>query len=206
MPTGYTADVQNGKVTDFPTFALQCARAFGALVTMRDDPSDAAIPEEFTPSPYRRERLAEAAQALDLVEAWTPEDAEREAAAAYDDAVSRYRENMVTRREQRQRYEAMLVTVRGWIPPTDEHTGLKEFMEQQLVESIKFDCGYSPTRPLRLTGPAYHAKRLEECHRDVAYHVEEERKERERCASRTAWIRALRDSLHAQRLAKEAGA
>lgn len=47
MPTGYTADVQSGKVTDFAEYAMNCARAFGALVLMRDDPSDADIPERF---------------------------------------------------------------------------------------------------------------------------------------------------------------
>ena len=25
MPTGYTAAVQDGTITDFPTFAMQCA-------------------------------------------------------------------------------------------------------------------------------------------------------------------------------------
>lgn len=30
MPTGYTFEVCEGKMTDFSAFALQCARAFGA--------------------------------------------------------------------------------------------------------------------------------------------------------------------------------
>lgn len=37
MPTGYTASVQEGKVTEFRDFAMECARAFGALVMMRDE-------------------------------------------------------------------------------------------------------------------------------------------------------------------------
>jgi hypothetical protein len=47
MPTGYTAPIADGMT--FEQFALGCARAFGALVTMRDEPSDAPIPERLEP-------------------------------------------------------------------------------------------------------------------------------------------------------------
>ena len=35
MPTGYTAAVCSGEITEIKDFALSCARAFGALITMR---------------------------------------------------------------------------------------------------------------------------------------------------------------------------
>ncbi len=58
MPTGYTADIAKG--ITFQQYAWSCARAFGALVMMRDEPSDAPIPEAFTPSDYHVKALAEA--------------------------------------------------------------------------------------------------------------------------------------------------
>ena len=45
MPTGYTAGILEGET--FEQYALQCAKAFGALVMMRDEPSDAPIPDQF---------------------------------------------------------------------------------------------------------------------------------------------------------------
>lgn len=36
MPTGYTADIKDG--IDFKTYAMNCARAFGACVMLRDEP------------------------------------------------------------------------------------------------------------------------------------------------------------------------
>lgn len=36
MPSGYTAGVGNGSVVEFGDYAWRCARAFDALVTMRD--------------------------------------------------------------------------------------------------------------------------------------------------------------------------
>ena len=44
MPTGYTYDLYDGKDIEFPDFVMKCARAFGALIEIRDDPMDAAIP------------------------------------------------------------------------------------------------------------------------------------------------------------------
>lgn len=61
MPTGYTAAVCDGKITEFPAFALQCARAFGALITMRDDAMNAPIPEEIKPdTSYYDKNISEA--------------------------------------------------------------------------------------------------------------------------------------------------
>jgi hypothetical protein len=56
VPTGYTATLNHGEQT-FPDFALHCARAFGALVSLRDESSDTPIPEVIEPSPYELEYL-----------------------------------------------------------------------------------------------------------------------------------------------------
>ena len=55
MPTGYTAKIADGQT--FEEFILSCARAFGALVEMRDEPADAPIPEEFKPSAYHTTQI-----------------------------------------------------------------------------------------------------------------------------------------------------
>ena len=49
MPTGYTAPVQDGKIVTLKDFAWCCARGMGALVTMREAPSDAEIPRAVLP-------------------------------------------------------------------------------------------------------------------------------------------------------------
>ena len=47
MPTGYTAPIKDG--ISFNDFMWGCARAFGALIMMRDDPPGTPIPERFEP-------------------------------------------------------------------------------------------------------------------------------------------------------------
>ena len=59
MPTGYTAKLMEQGQT-FPEFIMSCARAFGALIMMRDDPANAPIPEKFEPSDYHVRALKKA--------------------------------------------------------------------------------------------------------------------------------------------------
>lgn len=195
MPTGYTASVHDGEVA-FPDFVMGCARAFGALVMMRDDPADAEIPDEFEPSTHYSEALATAKARLDELVHLTPDDAERAARTAYDEAHARWLDSQRAALAVRLRYEAMLDQVRAWVPPSNEHQGLKDFMVSQLEDSIVFDC--SPTDPPTVrAGVAWLADELDRARRDVTYYEGEARKEIERAEGRTRWVRQLRESLHA---------
>lgn len=76
MPTGYTSGVAVGKVTDFREFALQCARAFGACISLSDESSDTPIPEEFKPDSANSEKVLSAIEAKDKAYAMTLAEAE----------------------------------------------------------------------------------------------------------------------------------
>ena len=196
MPTGYTSDVKDGNVTDFTTFALRCARAFGALVEMRDDALDAPIPETFPPSSYHTEALATARQKLARLRQLTRLQADNAAAKAYAEAMSAWNKAEVERDQTRRRYTAMLSHVRAWSPPSSEHLELKRFMVQQLEESIKFDCGdHSEWKPTRRNGAAWLAGEIERAERDVAYHEEHMAEDATRATERTRWVQQLRESL-----------
>jgi len=63
MPTGCTAKLMSEGQT-FHEFIMQCARNFGALIMMRDDPWDAPIPDKFEPYGYHAKKLIEAREEL----------------------------------------------------------------------------------------------------------------------------------------------
>lgn len=199
MATGYTYPVKDGTVTDFPTFALQCARAFGALIEMRDDPADAPIRESKV-SDYHENALALARTALEAHSRMMPADAERAAVAEHADAVERWKQRQAQKAAERNRYTAMLAQVEAWEPPTVEHVGLKEFMVQQLTESIRFDCSDSPydAEPEKQTGQQWHAARTKSLMRDIEYHAQHHAEDIERARGRNAWVQQLRDSLQPQ--------
>ena len=71
MPTGYTADVIEKDIS-FREFALKCMRAFGALVSFRDDDSSKII-TEVPLSDYHKKALEKAKKDLQLFKEQSPE-------------------------------------------------------------------------------------------------------------------------------------
>jgi hypothetical protein len=196
MPTGYTAGVQDGTIVEFSDFAMRCARGMGACITMRDDSTGTPIPEEFQPSQYSNERLVEVFAAIKELEEATDEQIAAMAAKEYQETHDRWANRVAEKRLTGDRYEAMLAKVRAWNPPSQDHEGLKKFMEQQLTESIPFDC---PMRfdeePQPVDAGTWHAKKLAELHEDVVYHKKNQAEEDGRVAGRNLWLRQLRNSL-----------
>lgn len=194
MPTGYTAAIADG--ITFQQFALQCARAFGALVMMRDEPAGAEIPEEFKPSDFYERMAADARRRLAELRAMSPEQAESEALKVYLDERERRAKSVRDNDGLRAKYESMLANVDSSVPPTDEHAGLKHFMREQIKSSIEFDC--SPCRHGELvqqSGAAWLSDAIARAEQDIARYEQEHAAEVERTNKRNAWVRALRESL-----------
>jgi hypothetical protein len=194
MPTGYTHPVVDGKVTEFPEFALSCARAFGALITMREEPMDAAIPDEFQPSDYSAKKLVEAKARLKKLHALSPAQVQRQADESYALLLKSHLDYRARMRLENDRLDTMLKQVRSWRPPTAEHKGLKEFMVEQLTSS-KHDMKWGSEEPVKQSATAWLAAEVASAEREVAYHTGEDQKETERAAGRTEWVRQLRASL-----------
>jgi hypothetical protein len=196
MPTGYTADIEKG--ITFQQFALNCARAFGACVTMREDPSDKPIPNEFKPSDYHKKQLAKAERELRKIQTISPEEASRQAETSYQNskrANDGYIKNCINLRAK---YNAMLTQVRAWNPPSKNHSEFKQFMIQQIESSIRFDCGtdyHIQNAPKLMSGKKWRQEQIRGLHQDIEYHTKETHKETERTNGRNLWIKQLRESL-----------
>lgn len=197
MPTGYTYPVVEGKITEFPEFALSCARAFGALITMRDDPMDAPIPDEIGPDTrYYDQRIADDTKRLGEIQAMTNAEADAAAAAAHG-AAMRSRSDYLKRQEtEAARLNAMLAKVREWTPPTAEHVDMKRFMIEQLTASLP--GSYAPAIPERLDGATWRKREGDALAESIVRSQQEREKEISRAAGRTAWLKALRASLEPQ--------
>jgi len=194
MPTGYTLDLYNGKDIAFEEFVLKCARAFGALIDMRDEPMDAPIPERFEPSDYHLKELEKAKRRLKEIRKWNEEKAEQEAERAYREALEEREEFIKKNKLIRKRYEDMLSKVREWKPPTPDHVDLKKFMIQQLEDSIEFDC-FIPEMPQRLSGEEYREQQIRKALSDIEYHEKEYAEEVNRVCEKNKWLLLLRESL-----------
>ena len=199
MPTGYTCGVQDGTLTDFPTFALQCARAFGAMVTLREEPLDAPLPDSFGPEAYYVERVTRAEVELGRVLQLTPAECKAGAETAHADAV-RYRDDyLAKKKEQRARYAAMLAKAKAWKAPSPDHAELAKFMVDQLKDSIRSDCGdYVPKVEPLLSGQEWKYLQVSRATEELERARKSLAEEETRAHSRSKWLRELRESLRGE--------
>ena len=195
MPTGYTAEIANG--ITFEKFVLGCARAFGALISMRDDPNDTEIPDEFKPSSYHSERLLEAQEEKKNLEKLTVEKIALAASKYNKDQQKEYKRRIKDNNELKQKYTDMLNQVLDWTPPTPDHKELRNFMITQINESIQHDC-YEPNKPEEVTPEQWYKAQIDSVNWNITYDTKEAIKEKETCENRTKWVKDLKDSLKEQ--------
>ena len=197
MPTGYTDKIAEGQT--FEEFVTGCMRAFGACAEMRDDPPDAEIPDEFTPSSYHMDCVEAAKRTLDDTLTMLLEDAEKEAANEYLEAVEMRKKNVEECSRLREKYTAMLNQVKKWRPPTQEHIRFKDFMVQQITSSIDGDCyeDYIDRHPLppQKSGMEWMDARIEQLKGTIEYHTRGHERELAMCKIRSAWVKEIRDTL-----------
>jgi hypothetical protein len=196
MPTGYTAKLIEHEQT-FEEFALTCARAFGALISMRDDSPDAPIPKEFTPSPWHENALQEATKELSRLKKLTADEQEAFGKKRQNADIRSAERGLTDDRRQNARIDRMVKFVQTWTPPTKDHEGLKKFMLEQLAIS-RNDTDWAEKNLARAVARnplEYYAEALEISAREIAYHAKELQEDRKRADGNTTWVKQLRDSL-----------
>jgi hypothetical protein len=193
MPTGYTAELSEKDQT-FEAFVWNCARAFGALVLMRDDPADKPVPEKLEANDFYASKLVKTKS--ELAEWDGSSDVQRRAMheaerLANERVAEQSREKAAATKK---RYDEMAERVRVWNPPSTDHIGLKSFMLEQIEKSREFDC--RPYEPGAL--PPFDEwvtkHRTDLIDRVVRYAGEAE-KELDRNESRQRWVDQLRASV-----------
>ncbi len=192
MPTGYTYPVADGKVTEFREFAMQCARAFGACIMMRDEPQDAKIPDAFEPSDYHKKRLEETREGLIALGGMDLEDCDKAAREDYKKALDYHREYIDRIKRENARYYAMLEQVKQWEPPSEDHIEFKKFMVDQLETSVSACFSTAPTLK---TAEQWRTDQAAKYAHDLEYHQQHWNEEVERTNQRNGWVRKLRESL-----------
>jgi len=193
MPTGYTAKIKDG--ITFEEYALGCARAFGATILMRDEPSDTPIPDKFEASDYHEKKIKETRGeifALDFL------NKEKEAEIQHSEKMERHIKSLADMRETRSKYKDMLAEAERYESPSENHVEFKRFMISQIVKSIEWDCSesYMGDAPVKLSGEQWLEARIAKLDWDLNYHEKGHAEELDRVNERNLWIKQLRESLN----------
>lgn len=138
MATGYTTGIKDGTIKDFKDFTLTCARAFGACIMQKEDsllePPKLEEVKDFYP--FMIEEVERQIQVLkDTSDQDLVSQSIKEKTKSYTESVEAIRE----KRKLREKYEKILDDAKNW-DVDDDFQDLKNFMIDQLEESIKWDC------------------------------------------------------------------
>jgi hypothetical protein len=196
MPSGYTACIEQG--ITFEQFVMQCARAMGALISMRDDSIDTPIPDKIEPNLYYKEQVFEKTKKLEELRLMTLGQASVKANEEYDRELIEHHEAIKNHDELRLKYQNMIQQVQNWQPPTKDHEGLKKFMLEQLQSSMDSDCDnsyYFKHIPVKLSANEWYNAALSGAEDDLRYYQQKYDEELKQCQEATKWVRDLRYSL-----------
>lgn len=196
MPTGYTADVADGKITSFKEYALQCARAFGACITLRDEPLSSEIPE-FEADDYYLKSLQEEKQRLAEFMAMNQEQRQELYQKQCDNNKKIAEEEIERIAKVRERYEAMLAKAKAFKPPSAKHHSFAIFLVEQLEESIRHDCNSDYYSKLQ-EYPKYEEwekEYISDLEWSINYYEEAYKKNLKNVEDRNKWVKQLKEAL-----------
>jgi hypothetical protein len=193
MPSGYTCGIEKG--ITFKEFALGCARAFGALIDLRDAPYDTEIPDVIEPHiSFYQESLKKDEEELEQLLNKNKEEIKEGWLKHCEEVKKDNEERLQKVKALTEKYEYMLEKARAYIPPTSDHIKYKEFMISQIKESMEFDCvAYNSVYPK--TTLEYYEGKINTLQHSIEYDKKAIAEEIERAKSRTDWIQALKKSL-----------
>ncbi len=191
MPTGYTSKIADG--ISFKEFVLICSRNFGANIQMRDEPLGIEI-KEYEPNKYYVNKLNETKEKYknfldmdsnELIELWNEE---------YQEDVKWRVEANAKNKDLKNKYETMLEKVNAFIPPTEDHINLKNFMIDQLEKSIKFDC-HEHEIPEQVDFNVWYDDKISGFERDINHYERDLEDEKIRIEGANLWNQQLKESL-----------
>jgi hypothetical protein len=196
MPTGYTAEILEKEGMTFKEFALKCARAFGACITMKEDSLDKAIPDKFEPSDYYLKNHREAIKDLHSFTHKSEGELKKQYESELKEAIESSKKSRKRVLAENDKFDSMLAQVRDWEPPTEDHVELKNFMIQQ-IDISRTDTSYYQIVTPESYGSfeKWKERKMDRLSNGITYHKENHEAEVERCSKRTKWVNDLRESL-----------
>lgn len=132
MPTGYTAGIEDGRITTGKDFLKLCTRAFGIAIELKDEPLSVPTPTKFEPDTYYKKRLEDKKADFEKFKAMSFEEARAEMIRAYEDRIDMHKSMLEGSLKRNEQYAKVRAEVEDWIPPTPDHIELKKFALKQI--------------------------------------------------------------------------
>lgn len=192
MSTGYTENIENGKITTGKDFLKLCAMAFGI-----------AVETHFEPDSYYKEIYDKALEELDKAVKMTFDEAKTQMKLDYENRISEYKHIAEKWSAMNEKYTKVRKEVEAWNPPTEEHEGLKKFALKQIdmcmTTQEKIDKYLEKSKEIfdgsDKAVQKYKSKIIAACQEQVANSYESWLEEQKRAMSKNEWISEFLESL-----------
>lgn len=204
MPTGYTAGIIDGEITTFEQFATQCSRAFGATIHMRDNPLDSPY-EPRTPSQYYVNSLQSQREKLEETKTMTDEAIVQDFETLLKDSLEYHERELEKTKVNLGRLNSIMESAKSWVPPTEDHEGVRDYMIDQLEITIKADGdpSYHVNKIVQakkeleegIDPKVYREEKIKEIEDRISYYEGEVQKELERCKQSNDWMDKFLESI-----------
>ena len=204
MPTGYTAGIIDGEITTFEQFATQCSRAFGATIHMRDNPLDSPY-EPRTPSEYYVNSLQSQREKLEETKTMTDEAIVQDFETLLKDSLEYHERELEKTKVNLGRLNSIMESAKSWVPPTEDHEGVRDYMIDQLEITIKADGdpSYHVNKIVQakkeleegIDPKVYREEKIKEIEDRISYYEGEVQKELERCKQSNDWMDNFLESI-----------
>jgi predicted Zn-ribbon and HTH transcriptional regulator len=201
MPTGYTYQIEEGKIDTAEEFLKICARNFGALMHMREEPLSNPIRKDVIDNYYDKD-IKECQRMIEETQEMTEGDIVRDIMKRYDDEVKRYKDAYESGKKINDRYKKVLKEVLDWNPPTSEHQALKKFAIDQINMCMDdFYLSYKDKKPkktsledAKLIAKSHKINRLKVLTEDLKHAIEKKEKIEKIIEDNNKWIDELLNS------------
>ena len=203
MPTGYTAGILDGTIETFEQFAKTCMRAMGACAHLRDEPLSAPYKIR-KPGDYHSNEIKKAQQELSQLNNISDKDLIEKTRHELQESLNRYKTMKYERKKNRIKVIDMIKAVNAWNPPTSEHDGVKDFMLEQLKQTLEFDFSStwvdeeidkSEMILAMLNGKQIREEKQKKLEADLVYHKRELADETKRCNDANKWVKDFLESI-----------
>lgn len=132
MPTGYTAYIEDEKITTGEEFLKLCTRAFGIAIDLKDKPLNVPTKTHFEADSYYKEKYEKSLELLEETKNMSFDEAANKRRKDYEEEISFHKEYAKSQILLNEKYEKVRKEVSEWIPPTDAHKKLKKFALNQI--------------------------------------------------------------------------
>lgn len=199
MPTGYTANVANGKITSLKDYIESCIPAF--MIYFRDM-QNINVREPLKFDFYCTNALAEAEKKY----ADFMNSSEEEKSILYkeyiDDRFEYIHRRIEENKEVISRYKNMLSKLANFKSPSEAHDKFVEFLSSQLHQSIEYDDVFEMYEDEldichKMSFEKYVKNKEQDLLDDIAYYKKESIREQESANQNVQWLSKILEAIDA---------